>query len=57
MPDSEYFECHRPEEQTLPVVVDVPHAGEWIPDDILDDIHVDERTLRRDLDQIGRAHV
>lgn len=50
MPDSEHFDLQRPDEQTLPILVDVPHAGEWIPDDILQDIHVGEQVLRRDLD-------
>ncbi len=50
MPDPEYFDLERPDEQTVPIVVDVPHAGEWIPDAILNDISVSERVLRRDLD-------
>ncbi|QDG50850.1 N-formylglutamate amidohydrolase [Persicimonas caeni] len=49
MPES-YFRIERPEEQTLPVVVDVPHAGEWIPDDVRDEMVVGRRVLKRDLD-------
>jgi len=30
--------------------VDVPHAGEWIPDEVLSEMVVGDRTLRRDLD-------
>jgi N-formylglutamate amidohydrolase len=45
-----YFRLIRPEKQTLPVVVDVPHAGEWIPDEVLDEMVVHNRTLKRDLD-------
>lgn len=50
MPENPYFRLFRPEEQTLPVVVDVPHAGEWIPDEVLDEMVVQNKTLRRDLD-------
>lgn len=38
-----------PEAQTIPVVVDVPHAGERIPGDI-EEITVGDQVLRRDLD-------
>lgn len=47
---NEYFRVVRPEVQTLPVVVDVPHAGEWIPDEVLDEMVVGDQKLRRDLD-------
>ncbi|RDV39908.1 N-formylglutamate amidohydrolase [Bradymonadaceae bacterium TMQ3] len=40
----------RPEEQRFPVIVDVPHAGEWIPDDVHEEMVIGERVLRRDLD-------
>lgn len=40
----------RPEVQRLPVVVDVPHAGEWIPPEVLGELAVGGQTLRRDLD-------
>lgn len=46
----EYFRIERPEVQTLPVVVDVPHAGEWIPDFVRDEMIIGEQVLRRDLD-------
>jgi len=49
MPE-EYFEVRRPPEQTLPIVVDVPHAGEWIPDEALEEMVVGDKVLRRDLD-------
>ncbi len=44
------YRLERPDEQTLPVVVDVPHAGEWIPDDLRKDMKVGDKKLRRDLD-------
>ena len=40
----------RPPTPTLPVVVDVPHAGEWIPRSVTDEMVVGDQTLRRDLD-------
>ena len=40
----------RPQVHTLPVVVDVPHAGEWIPEDVAQEMIVQDLTLRRDLD-------
>ncbi|MFU8803737.1 MAG: N-formylglutamate amidohydrolase [Bradymonadaceae bacterium] len=46
----EYYRIERPEEQTLPIVVDVPHAGDWIPDLIRDEMVIGETVLRRDLD-------
>ncbi len=49
MPES-YFRIERPAEQLLPVVVDVPHAGEWIPDDVREEMVVGRRVLKRDLD-------
>jgi N-formylglutamate amidohydrolase len=49
MPES-YFRIERPEEHTLPVVVDVPHAGEWIPDNVREEMVVGQRVLKRDLD-------
>lgn len=45
-----YFRIERPEEQLLPVIVDVPHAGEWIPDDVRKEMVVGRRILKRDLD-------
>lgn len=47
---TDYFRVLRPDTQSLPVVVDVPHAGEWIPDEVLAEMSVGDRTLRRDLD-------
>jgi N-formylglutamate amidohydrolase len=49
MPE-EYFEVRRPDEQTTPIVVDVPHAGEWIPDRAHEEMAVGDRALKRDLD-------
>lgn len=46
----EYFYIRRPDEQTLPIVVDVPHAGEWIPDEAHEEMVVGDKVLRRDLD-------
>lgn len=40
----------RPAAQTLPVVVDVPHAGEWIPEAVAAELVVGDQVLRRDLD-------
>ncbi len=45
-----YFVVERPEKQTIPILVDVPHAGEWIPDEVLSEMAVGDQTLRRDLD-------
>lgn len=47
---SKYFEIRRPAEQRIPVLVDVPHAGEWIPDEVMDEMVVGGQTLKRDLD-------
>ncbi len=47
---TEYFDIERPDEQTTPIVVDVPHAGEWIPDEVLGEMAVGDQVLRRDLD-------
>ena len=47
---SDYFVVERPEQQTTPIVVDVPHAGEWIPEDVLQEMAVGDQVLRRDLD-------
>lgn len=47
---SEYFRIERPEQQTIPVVVDVPHAGELIPADVRAEMVIGEKVLRRDLD-------
>ena len=45
-----YFDIYRPETDPLPIVVDVPHAGEWIPPEMKEEMAVGDRTLRRDLD-------
>ncbi len=45
-----YFDIFRPTKDPLPILVDVPHAGEWIPDDVLSEMAVDGNTLKRDLD-------
>ncbi len=50
MSERELYRLERPEEQTLPVVVDVPHAGEWIPDDLRQKMEIGNQKLRRDLD-------
>lgn len=50
MSDPSLYRLERPEEQTLPVVVDVPHAGDWIPDDVRDQMVAGSDELRRDLD-------
>ena len=47
---SRYFEVVRPAEQSTPILVDVPHAGEWIPEELLTEMPVEGKTLRRDLD-------
>lgn len=47
---SEYFVIRRPKKQTTPILVDVPHAGEWIPDDVLAEMAVEGQVLKRDLD-------
>ncbi len=47
---NDYFRVERPTVQTLPVVVDVPHAGEWIPEAVSDEMTVGDLVLRRDLD-------
>ena len=49
MPE-DFFRIERPDERTLPIVVDVPHAGEWIPDEVSEEMVVGDRLLRRDLD-------
>lgn len=50
MSDPDLYRLERPKEQTIPVVVDVPHAGEWIPDDVRDKMVIGTKVLRRDLD-------
>lgn len=45
-----FFSVTRPEIQTLPIVVDVPHAGEWIPEEVASEMVVGDQVLRRDLD-------
>ena len=45
-----YFRLLRPTTQTLPIVVDVPHAGEWIPEEVAREMIVKDQVLRRDLD-------
>lgn len=50
MSDPNLYRLERPDEQTLPLVVDVPHAGEWIPDDVRDEMVIGTKQLRRDLD-------
>jgi len=46
----QYFRVERPESQKLPIVVDVPHAGEWIPDEVLEEMTQRSSDLKRDLD-------
>lgn len=48
--DSDYFRLIIPDAQTLPVVVDVPHAGEWIPEEVAREMTVKNQILKRDLD-------
>lgn len=50
MSDPSLYRLERPGEQTLPVIVDVPHAGEWIPEEVRDEMVIGEKILRRDLD-------
>lgn len=50
MSNPDFFRVIRPKSHTLPVVVDVPHAGEWIPTEVEDELVVQDKTLRRDLD-------
>lgn len=47
---TEYFRVERPEGFALPVVVDVPHAGEWIPPVVEPEMTVGAQPPRRDLD-------
>jgi N-formylglutamate amidohydrolase len=47
---SEYFRIRRPPKQTLPIVVDVPHAGEWVPPEVLGEMTAETAVLKRDLD-------
>ena len=47
---NDHYRIIHPSEQTVPVVVDVPHAGEYIPRDIERDLQVEEQLMRRDLD-------
>ena len=47
---TEYYRLIQPRAQTLPVLVDVPHSGEWIPEDVLSEMVVEDKTLKRDLD-------
>lgn len=49
MPE-DLFRIDRPDDQSLPIVVDVPHAGEWIPDEAREEMVVGDQVLRRDLD-------
>ncbi len=46
----EVFRIERPVEQTIPVVVGVPHAGDWIPDEVRAEMIIGDQVLRRDLD-------
>lgn len=46
----DYFVIIRPEAQMMPILVDVPHAGEWVPEAVRDEMVVGDQTLRRDLD-------
>ena len=50
MDPTPYFEILRPDHQRLPIVFDVPHAGEWIPPEVAQEMSVGELVLRRDLD-------
>lgn len=47
---TEYFRVERPEGAALPIVVDVPHASEWIPPLVRDEMTVGPRPPKRDLD-------
>ncbi|MFB6264911.1 MAG: N-formylglutamate amidohydrolase [Bradymonadaceae bacterium] len=45
------FRIQRPDDgRARPIVVDVPHAGEWIPDQVAEEMLVEEDLLKRDLD-------
>lgn len=45
-----YFDIFRPQGKEIPVLVDVPHAGEWIPEHVLEQMVVKNEALKRDLD-------
>lgn len=47
---TEYFRVERPTVEALPIVVDVPHAGEWIPPVVEAEMSVGPRPPKRDLD-------
>lgn len=48
---SEYFRLERPDEaEELPVLVSVPHAGEWIPPVVAREMTIGSRPPKRDLD-------
>ena len=49
-PMSDYFDIIRPEKQTTPILIDVPHTGEWIPEHLLEQMPVEGKALKRDLD-------
>ena len=47
---TKYFQITRPVDNAIPVVVDIPHAGEWIPPAVEDEMTLGSRPPRRDLD-------
>lgn len=47
---TEYFRVERPAGRALPIVVDVPHSAEWIPDEAAAQMTLGGQTPRRDLD-------
>lgn len=47
---SEYFRVIQPDGAPLPIVIDVPHAGEWIPPAVAGDMTVSNPPPMRDLD-------
>ncbi len=47
---TDYFRVERPKGAALPIVVDVPHAGEWIPPAVEQEMTVGNRPPKRDLD-------
>ena len=46
----EYFRLQQPSELSKPIVVDVPHAGEWVPDEVWGEMTENPSVLKRDLD-------
>ncbi len=50
MPNTSHFRVERPSADTLPIVVDVPHAGEDVPSELFGEISRRTEDYKRDLD-------